>query len=350
VNDDTRSAPEVATMLAMVLRAPHTALVEQTRPLPQPGPGEVRLAVRACAVCRTDLHLACGELPMARLPVVPGHEIVGTVQAIGAGVADIAVGQRVGVPWLGGSCGRCDYCRRDRENLCDSPQFTGCTRDGGFATHCVADARFVLPLDAIALDDVAVAPLLCAGLIGWRSLRMAGDDAQALGLYGFGAAAHLVAQVARAEGRRVHAFTRAGDTAAQQLALGLGATWAGAADQAPPEPLDAAIIFAPAGELVPRALAAVRKGGRVVCGGIHMSDIPSFPYALLWHERQLVSVANLTRHDGREFVRRAPGFDLRVTTTTYPLERANDALGDLSTGRLHGAAVLVPKASRAPAR
>ncbi len=337
-------------MRAMVLHAPHTPLVEQTRPLPQPGHDEVRLAVRACAVCRTDLHLACGELPMARLPVVPGHEIVGTVQAIGEGVEGIAVGQRIGVPWLGGSCGRCDYCRRDRENLCDAPQFTGCTRDGGFATHCVADARFVLPLDGIALDDVAIAPLLCAGLIGWRSLCMAGDDAEALGLYGFGAAAHLIAQVARAQGRRVYAFTRDGDTAAQRLALALGAAWAGAAEQAPPEPLDAAIIFAPVGELVPRALAAVRKGGRVVCGGIHMSDIPSFPYALLWHERQLVSVANLTRRDGREFVRRAPTFGLQVHTTTYPLERANDALADLSAGRLRGAAVLVPPAWDATSR
>ncbi|MET0508276.1 MAG: zinc-dependent alcohol dehydrogenase family protein [Burkholderiaceae bacterium] len=337
-------------MRAMVLHAPHTPLVEQTRPLPQPGHDEVRLAVRACAVCRTDLHLACGELPMARLPVVPGHEVVGTVQAIGEGVEGIAVGQRIGVPWLGGSCGRCDFCRRDRENLCDAPQFTGCTRDGGFATHCVADARFVLPLDGIALDDVAIAPLLCAGLIGWRSLCMAGDDAEALGLYGFGAAAHLIAQVARAQGRRVYAFTRDGDTAAQRLALALGAAWAGAAEQAPPEPLDAAIIFAPVGELVPRALAAVRKGGRVVCGGIHMSDIPSFPYALLWHERQLVSVANLTRRDGREFVRRAPTFGLQVHTTTYPLERANDALADLSAGRLRGAAVLVPPAWDAASR
>jgi propanol-preferring alcohol dehydrogenase len=329
-------------MRAMVLRAPRTPLVPETRGLPEPGRGEVRIAVRACAVCRTDLHLVDGELPMARLPVVPGHEIVGTVEAIGTAVEGLRLGQRIGVPWLARACGRCRYCLEGRENLCDAPEFTGCTRDGGYATHCVADARFVLPLDGIAMDDVSLAPLLCAGLIGWRALRAAGDDAKALGLYGFGAAAHLIAQVARAQGRRVHAFTRAGDEAAQRHALALGAVWAGGSEDAPPEPLDAAIIFAPVGALVPRALAACAKGGRVVCAGIHMSDIPSFAYERLWQERQLVSVANLTRADGHEFMARAGGFGLEVHTASYPLERADDALADLRAGRLQGAAVLVP--------
>jgi propanol-preferring alcohol dehydrogenase len=331
-----------AGMRAMVSRAPRTALAPETRPLPAPGAGELRIRVRACAVCRTDLHVVDGELPMTRLPIVPGHEIVGVVDAVGDAVQGWRAGQRVGVPWLGRSCGRCRYCAEGRENLCDAPEFTGCTRDGGFATHTIADAAFCLPLDGVALDDVSLAPLLCAGLIGWRSLRMAGEDARALGLYGFGAAAHLIAQIARAQGRRVYAFTRAGDAAAQRHALALGAVWAGASDDTPPEPLDAAILFAPAGELVPRALAAVRKGGRVVCGGIHMSDIPSFPYALLWHERQVVSVANLTRHDGHEFVGRANDFGLEVHTRTYPLERADEALDDLRAGRLQGAAVLLP--------
>lgn len=336
------TVPGGQRMRAMVLRAPRTALVAESRTVPEPGQGEVRLAVRACAVCRTDLHLVDGELPMARLPVVPGHEVVGTVEALGQGVKGIEPGQRVGVPWLGSTCGACRYCLHERENLCDDPQLTGCSRDGGFASHCVADARFVLPLDGVALDDVSVAPLLCAGLIGWRSLRAAGDDAQALGLYGFGAAAHLIAQVAQAQGRRVYAFTRAGDTAAQQHALSLGAAWAGPSHAEPPELLDAAILFAPAGELVPRALGHVRKGGRVVCGGIHMSDIPSFRYALLWHERQVVSVANLTRSDGREFLERIGQIRLQVHTATYPLERANEALADLRAGQLTGAAVLVP--------
>lgn len=330
------------TMDAMMLHAPRTALVPERRPLPQPGPGEVRIAVRACAVCRTDLHVVDGELPMTRLPVVPGHEIVGYVDALGAAAEGVWIGQRVGVPWLGRSCGTCRWCLAGRENLCDDPRFTGCTHDGGFATHCLVDARFVLSLDGLAMDDVSAAPLLCAGLIGWRSLRAAGDDAEVLGLYGFGAAGHLIAQVARAQGRRVYVFTRRGDSAAQELGLALGATWAGASDELPPEPLDAAIIFAPAGELVPRALAACRKGGRVVCGGIHMSDIPAFPYALLWNERELVSVANLTRQDGHEFIERADGFGLQVHTTPYPLDRANAALADLRAGRLQGAAVLVP--------
>ena len=329
--------------LAMALRAPRSALVAERRPCPEPGAGEVRLRVRACAVCRTDLHLQDGDLPMARWPVVPGHEIVGTVEACAPGVAAPALGQRVGVPWLGGCCGRCRYCRAGRENLCDAPQFTGCTRDGGFATHVVADAAFCVPLDGVPFDDVHAAPLLCAGLIGWRSLRRAGDEARVLGLYGFGAAAHLIAQVAVAQGRRVFAFTRRGDSAAQRLALSLGCTWAGASEEAPPEPLDAAILFAPAGELVPQALAAVRKGGRVVCGGIHMSDIPSFPYARLWQERELVSVANLTRADAREFfaaVQAMPA--LQVHAQTYALVDAGQALADLRAGKVRGAAVLVP--------
>ena len=328
-------------MRAMVLRAPRTPLGEELRPVPRPGRGELVLAVRACAVCRTDLHLVDGELPMARLPVVPGHEVVGTVLSAGEGVEGFAAGQRIGVPWLGATCGACRYCTEDRENLCDAPQFTGCTRDGGFATHIAVDARFALPLDSLAMDDVSVAPLLCAGLIGWRALRMAGDDARAIGLYGFGAAAHLIAQVARQQGRRVYAFTRVGDHEAQQHAIELGAAWAGDAQTAPPEALDAAIIFAPDGALVPIALGHVRKGGRVVCGGIHMSDIPSFAYARLWHERQIVSVANLQRRDGREFIAHVAAFGLRVDTMRYALERANDALDDLRAGRIRGAAVLV---------
>ena len=330
------------TSLAMVLRGARQALQVERRPLPQPGAGQVRLRVRACAVCRTDLHLQDGDLPMARWPVVPGHEVVGTVDALGAATTGLRLGQRVGVPWLGGACGQCRYCLAGQENLCDAPQFTGCTRDGGFATHIVADASFCVPLDHLALDDASAAPLLCAGLIGWRSLRLAGDDARVLGLYGFGAAAHLIAQVALAQGRRVHAFTRPGDTAAQQHARALGCTWAGDADQPAPEPLDAAILFAPAGELVPLALRAVRKGGRVVCGGIHMSDIPAFPYSILWEERQLLSVANLTRDDARSFLDIAPRIGIETTTTTYPLSQANRALDDLRAGRLQGAAVLVP--------
>ena len=333
---------EAGLQQVMELRAFGAPLVAATRALPRPGPGELRLSVAACAVCRTDLHLADGELPMARLPVVPGHEVVGTVDAVGAGVDAALRGRRVGLPWLGGSCGACRYCAEGRENLCDAPAFTGCTRDGGFATHVLADARFALPLDGLGDDTVALAPLLCAGLIGWRALRAAGAAARVLGLYGFGAAAHLVVQIAARQGRRVHAFTRRGDEAAQRHARALGAAWAGGSDEAPPEPLDAAILFAPVGELVPRALAAVRKGGRVVCGGIHMSDIPSFPYALLWEERELVSVANLTRRDGLEFLREVGRRPLAVDTTCYPLARANDALADLRAGRVQGAAVLLP--------
>ena len=328
-------------MRAMVLHAPGQALRLEERPDPQPAAGEVRLRVLACAVCRTDLHVVDGDVPLPRLPIVPGHEIVGVVDRLGAGVSGLHLGQRVGVPWLAHTCGHCADCRLGRENLCDSPLFTGHGRDGGFATHVVAEAAFCLPLD-LPGDPVQLAPLLCAGLIGWRALRMAGDDAMSLGLYGFGAAAHLVTQVARFQGRRVFAFTRQDDAQAQSFARSLGATWAGSSEEPPPEPMDAAIIFAPVGALVPLALRAVRKGGRVVCGGIHMGDIPSFPYRLLWEERQLVSVANLTRADAAEFLRFAGSVPLKVQTTAYPLVRANDALADLRAGRLEGAAVLVP--------
>jgi propanol-preferring alcohol dehydrogenase len=324
----------------MVLERPGMPLVVREWPTPQPGPGEILLEIAACGVCRTDLHVVDGELTKPKLPLVPGHEIVGRVAAIGESVSGFALGGRVGVPWLGYTCGVCPYCRTGRENLCDAPLFTGYTRDGGYATHTIADARYCFPLGE-GTDDAAVAPLLCAGLIGWRSYQMAGDDA-ALGLYGFGAAAHILAQVAVWQRRRVYAFTRRGDTAAQNFARSLGAVWAGGSDEAPPEPLDAAIIFAPAGALVPAALKAVRKGGRVVCGGIHMSDIPSFPYALLWEERQVMSVANLTREDAREFLDVAPRAGVRTEVTRYPLERANEALTDLRDGRLQGAAVLVP--------
>ena len=329
--------------LAMVLRGPRADLVSERRALPEPGPGELRLRVGACAVCRTDLHLQDGDLPQARWPVVPGHEIVGTVEALGPGVDGLQVGQRVGVPWLGGSCGQCRYCRAGRENLCDAPQFTGCTRDGGFATHVLAAAAFCVPLDAVPADDAHAAPLLCAGLIGWRSLCRAGEQAHVLGLYGFGAAAHLLAQIAIAQGRRVHAFTRPGDGPAQQLALALGCSWAGGSDRPPPEPLDAAILFAPVGDLVPQALQAVRKGGRVVCGGIHMTDIPAFPYRLLWGERELVSVANLTRADASGFLTALAALPaLHVQVQTYALADAGRALHDLRGGRVQGAAVLLP--------
>jgi propanol-preferring alcohol dehydrogenase len=328
-------------MHAMVLHAPGQTLRLEERADPSPGAGEVRLRVQACAVCRTDLHVVDGELPSTRFPIVPGHEIVGIVDRLGAEVTGLHLGQRVGVPWLAHTCGDCAFCRLGRENLCDTPLFTGHGRDGGFATHVVAQAAFCLPLE-LPGDAVHLAPLLCAGLIGWRALRMAGDDATSLGLYGFGAAAHLIAQVAHHQGRRTYAFTRPGDTRAQAFARSLGATWAGGSDESPPEPLDAAIIFAPVGALVPPALRAVRKGGRVVCGGIHMSDIPSFPYRLLWEERQLLSVANLTRADAAEFLRFAASVPLQVRTTTYPLARTNDALADLRAGKLEGVAVLVP--------
>jgi propanol-preferring alcohol dehydrogenase len=327
-------------MRAMVLHATGQPLTLETRPDPQPGSGEIRVRVEACAVCRTDLHVIDGDLAEPKLPIIPGHEIVGIVDALGAGVTKPAVGMRVGIPWLGHTCGHCAYCASGAENLCDTPIFTGYTRDGGFATHVVADAAFAFPLAGID-DPVAAAPLMCAGLIGWRSLSIAGAGRK-IGLYGFGAAAHILAQVCRWQGRDVYAFTRTGDTAAQDLALKLGACWAGSSDEMPPEQLDAAIIFAPVGDLVPIALRAVRKGGRVVCGGIHMSDIPQFPYSLLWEERQLVSVANLTRQNATDFLAIAPQAGVKTTTTIYSLEQANEALADLRAGRFQGAAVLVP--------
>jgi propanol-preferring alcohol dehydrogenase len=327
-------------MRAMVLHAIGQLLTLETRPDPWPGLGEIRVRVEACAVCHTDLHVVDGDLADPKLPIIPGHEIVGIVDALGAGVTNPAVGLRVGIPWLGHTCGHCAYCASGAENLCDTPIFTGYTRDGGFATHVVADAAFAFPLAGID-DPVAAAPLMCAGLIGWRSLSIAGEGRR-IGLYGFGAAAHILAQVCRWQGRDVYAFTRTGDTAAQDLALKLGACWAGSSDETPPEQLDAAIIFAPVGDLVPIALRAVRKGGRVVCGGIHMSDIPQFPYSLLWEERQLVSVANLTRQNAIDFLAIAPQAGVKTTTTIYSLEQANEALADLRAGRFQGAAVLVP--------
>jgi propanol-preferring alcohol dehydrogenase len=330
----------MSAMRAMVLDRPKTPLVLRERPVPQPAGGEILVEIAACGVCRTDLHVVDGELPHPKLPIVPGHEIVGRVAAIGPGVTGFKLGERVGVPWLGATCGVCPYCRSGRENLCDHLLFTGYTRDGGYATHTVADACFCFPLPE-GIDAAEEAPLLCAGVIGWRSYRMAGEGI-ALGLYGFGAAAHILAQVAAWQGRRVYAFTRAGDTASQSFARALGAVWAGGSDDMPPEPLDAAIIFAPVGALVPAALAAVKKGGRVVCGGIHMSDIPSFPYRLLWEERQLVSVANLTRQDAREFLAIAPQAGIKMQITRYPLVEANAALADLRAGRFEGAAILIP--------
>jgi alcohol dehydrogenase, propanol-preferring len=330
----------MSTMRAMVLERPGQDLVPAERPAPAPSPREILIEVTACGVCRTDLHVVDGELPSPKLPLVPGHEIVGRVAAIGAGVAGIAVGERVGVPWLAHTCRICPYCVSGRENLCDTPLFTGYTRDGGYASHALADAAYCFPLPDY-LEDAAFAPLLCAGLIGWRSYRIAGE-ARALGLYGFGAAAHILVQVATWHGRQVYAFTRPGDVAAQDFARSLGAAWAGGSDEQPPEPLDAAIIFAPVGALVPAALKAVKKGGRVVCGGIHMSDIPSFPYTILWEERRLQSVANLTRTDAAEFLAVAPRAGVHTQVRRYPLAEANAALADLREGRLQGAAVLIP--------
>jgi len=327
-------------MRAMVLHAPGSALQLEELADPAPQPGEIRVRVEACAVCRTDLHVVDGELPNPKLPIIPGHEIVGRIEAVGAGVSAHELGERVGIPWLGHTCGHCPYCITGHENLCDEPLFTGYTRDGGFATHVVADAKFAFSLAGFS-DPVATAPLMCAGLIGWRSLMAAGP-ATSIGIYGFGAAAHIIAQVCRWQGRKVFGFVREGDDQARDFALSLGAFWAGYSSHPPPEPLDAAIIFAPAGELVPIALRAVRKGGRVVCGGIHMSDIPSFPYSILWEERQLVSVANLTRRDAQEFLLVAPAANVRTTTVRYEFERANQALSDLREGRLQGAAVLCP--------
>jgi propanol-preferring alcohol dehydrogenase len=330
-------------MFAMVLPEPGAPLVGEQREDPAPGPGEVRLRVRACGVCRTDLHVVDGELPVRRPRIVPGHEIVGVVEALGPGVIGLAIGDRVGAPWLGATCGRCAYCLEGAENLCDTPQFTGWTRDGGYADQVVARADYCFPIPDV-YSDAEAAPLLCAGLIGFRSWRKAcaGRTVERLGLYGFGAAAHLLAQLAIAEGQSVYAFTRPGDAAAQDLAARLGCAWAGGSDEAPPEALDAAIIFAPVGDLVPAALAAVCKSGIVVCGGIHMSDIPSFPYSLLWEERRLVSVANLTRQDARDYLPRAARAGVKAQIATYALRDANQALADLRAGAFTGAAVLIP--------
>lgn len=327
-------------MAAMVLRRPGSPLEAVRLPIPSPGPGQVLVEVAACAVCRTDLHVVDGELPDPALPLVPGHEVVGRVVARGPGVDAPGTGDRVGIPWLGWTCGGCGFCRSGRENLCDRARFTGYTLDGGYAEYAVADARFCLPVPD-AYGDAEAAPLLCAGLVGHRALVRTGD-ARRLGVYGFGAAAHIVAQVARHQGREVFAFTRPGDHAAQAFARSTGAVWAGDPDTPPPEPLDAAIVFAPAGDLVPKALAAVARGGTVVCGGIHMSDIPSFPYRLLWGERCLCSVANLTRRDGLDFLALAPRVPVRTTVELFPLAAANEALDRLRAGKLTGAAVLVP--------
>lgn len=324
---------------AMQFDRPGEPLREVTRELPEPTGTDLLIDVAACGVCRTDLHIVDGDIH-GTLPIVPGHEIVGTVTAVGPESEGFAVGERVGVPWLGGADGSCFYCARGMENLCDRPTLTGFTRDGGYATHVLADSRFCLPV-AERFGDVEAAPLLCAGLIGYRALKLAGD-AERLGFYGFGAAAHILVQVAAWQGRRVFAFTRDGDTAGQQFAASLGCVWAGASGEAPPEELDAAIVFAPVGALIPQALRHVRKGGRVVCAGIHMSDIPSFPYDILWGERSILSVANLTRADGREFMEIAGSAPIRTQTTAFPLTDANDALTRLRKGEIEGAAVLVP--------
>ena len=330
-------------MRAMILDEPGRPLALRTVPNPEPGRGELRVRVLACGVCRTDLHLVDGELSDPKLPVIPGHQIVGEVEALGPEASRFAVGDRVGVPWLGGSCGACVYCREGRENLCDDARFTGYQIDGGYAERAVADERFCLPLPASAAPR-AFAPLLCAGLIGFRAYRIAGE-AKRLGFYGFGASAHLLAQLARYEGRIVYAFTRPGDEAGQRFARACGAAWAGGSDEAPPAPLDAAIVFAPVGALVPEALSRVRKGGAVVCAGIHMSPIPSFDYALLWPERRVQGVANLTRADGAAYLPRARAAGVAAATAPYPLESANAALDDLRAGRLQGAAVLEPGGS-----
>jgi propanol-preferring alcohol dehydrogenase len=327
-------------MRAMVLEQLGKPLQLRDLPTPVPGPGQLLVRVATCAICRTDLHIVDGELPNPKLPLIPGHEIVGYVKQIGVGVDGFSIGDRVGIPWLGWTDGECPYCRSHRENLCDFARFTGYTIDGGYAEFTIADARFCLRLPD-EYDDISAAPLLCAGLLGYRSLKKAGDVVR-LGFYGFGAAAHLIAQVARYEGRQVFAFTRPGDKAGQDFARKLGAVWADGSDQMPQEKLDAAIIFAPVGELVPIALRAVAKGGIVVCGGIHMSDIPSFPYADLWGERTICSVANLTREDGKEFLALAPRVPVRTQTETFPLEDANTALDRLRSGKINGAAVLLP--------
>jgi propanol-preferring alcohol dehydrogenase len=328
-------------MRAMVLESPGKGLRLSERKTPKPGPGQVLIQIRACAVCRTDLHVADGELTQSKLPLVLGHEIVGVIAEVGRGAERFKVGARVGVPWLGWTCGECAYCRSHRENLCDRARFTGYTLDGGYAEYVVADQRFCFLIPS-SYGDAEAAPLLCAGLIGYRSLVKTGD-ARRVGIYGFGAAAHIVAQLACFQGREIYAFTRRGDSDGQQFARSLGAVWAGDSDAAAPEMLDAAIIFAPAGELVPLALKAVGKGGTVVCGGIHMSNLPAFPYELLWQERSLCSVANLTRRDGEEFFALAPRVPVRTTVQIFPLQEANRALEMLRKGRIHGAAVLAPQ-------
>jgi propanol-preferring alcohol dehydrogenase len=327
-------------MLAVVLHEAGQPLVAEERPVPTPGTGQLLIKVKACGVCRTDLHVVDGELPNPKPLVVPGHEIVGEVMTVGNGVGRFAVGDRVGVPWLGETCGKCGYCTTERENLCDEARFTGYTLDGGYAEYTLANEDFCVAIPA-SYSDIEAAPLLCAGLIGYRSLKMAGDGKR-VGIYGFGAAAHIIAQVARWQEREIYAFVRPGDKAAKRFARDLGVVWAGNSDERPPQELDAAIIFAPAGQLVPAALAAIAKGGTVVCGGIHMSDIPSFSYRLLWGERVVRSVANLTRADGEEFLKIAPQVPVRTQTKMYQLVEGNRALDDLRNGRVRGAAVLVP--------
>ncbi len=330
-------------MRAMLFEKPGRALNLSEVATPEPAAGQVLVRVHACAVCRTDLHVVDGELSQPKTPLVPGHEIVGSIANLGSGVTRFKVGDRVGVPWLGWTCGECEFCRQSQENLCERAKFTGYTLDGGYAEYTVADQRFCFPIPEL-YSDVEAAPLLCAGLIGYRSLVKAGKGKR-IGIYGFGAAAHIVAQVAKYQGREIYAFTRPDDNEAKQFARELGAVWTGGSDELPPVKLDAAIIFAPVGALVPQALKVVRKGGVVVCGGIHMSDIPSFPYALLWEERSICSVANLTRRDGEEFMAIAPRVPVRTEVETFPLEEANEALNRLRTGRIHGAAVLVTKPS-----
>ncbi|MDH3893923.1 MAG: zinc-dependent alcohol dehydrogenase family protein [Chromatiales bacterium] len=325
-------------MNAMVMEKPGQPLVHRSLPVPQPGPGEVLIRVKACGVCRTDLHIVDNELDQPKLPLIPGHEIVGVVAKTGEAVTELATGDRVGVGWLGHTCQNCDFCRQNHENLCAAARFTGYQIDGGYAEYSVAEARYCFPIPD-CYSDTEAAPLLCAGLIGFRTLRLAGP-CETVGIYGFGAAAHIVAQIARYEGKRVYAFTRPGDRIAQDFAMSLGAEWAGDSSQTPPVELDSALIFAPAGELVPVALSRLRKGGTVVCGGIHMSDIPSFSYDLLWHERSVCSVANLTRRDGRDFFQIAPRVPVRTSVTPYSLQEANAALADLRAGNLSGAAVL----------
>jgi len=326
------------TMRAMVLDRVGAPLALRHVPVPSPGKGELLVKVRACAVCRTDLHVVDGDLPHPKLPLIPGHEVIGTAAALGPQTPAHLLGQRIGVPWLGATCGACAYCRSGHENLCDGAQFTGYTRDGGFADYLVADHRYCFPIPE-SYSDIDAAPLMCAGLIGFRSLRAAGGGRR-LGIYGFGAAAHIITQVAVKEGREVYAFTKPGDAETQHFARSLGAVWSGGSDEVPPQPLDAAIIFAPVGPLVPVALRAVDKAGTVVCAGIHMSDIPAFPYSILWEERVVKSVANLTRADGEEFLRVAPTVPVATTVRAYPFTAANDALDDLRHGRFEGAAVL----------